>query len=230
MSSTSQRKKNRVYVVGGNNFLYQRMFNERKFIFSNYLNSADLVVFTGGEDVSPYLYKENMHRTTRSNPDRDEREKKIFEAALALELPMVGICRGGQFLNVMCGGSMYQDVDAHTTAHDMIIAGIGRVIRATSTHHQMMRPKENEAEVLAYALESTKRDNMLNGGGIARLIVNRPQQNNQYKDPEVVYYEKQKCLCFQPHPEFGGDDVKELRNYFFDLIEDIFEVSKDCYE
>ncbi len=69
--------------------------------------SIKLVCFTGGSDVSPELYG---HRNLESgcNKARDEKEVLIFEMAKKHGIPMTGICRGSQFLNVMCGGTMVQ--------------------------------------------------------------------------------------------------------------------------
>jgi len=76
-------------------------------------DSIGMVSFTGGEDVSPSMYGEPVGYRTGTNKYRDIFEKQIFEQALKHNIPMVGICRGSQFLNVMCGGRMIQDVTNH---------------------------------------------------------------------------------------------------------------------
>src|SRR5690554_3184603 len=78
---------------------------------------ADLVCFIGGEDVQPSLYGEHDHPSTHTNPARDEMEEKLFHYCLNEGIPMAGICRGAQFLNVMNGGKLYQDVDNHATGN-----------------------------------------------------------------------------------------------------------------
>ena len=71
----------------------------------------DALVFTGGADVDPARY-----RTPRSpacgNPDplRDEFEFRLLAAARARRLPIVGICRGCQLVNVGFGGTLWQDL------------------------------------------------------------------------------------------------------------------------
>ena len=73
----------------------------------------DIVQFTGGEDVSPYLYKAEPHTYTQFNPRRDAWEIEQFERAQQEGCVMAGICRGSQFLNVMCGGTLHQHINGH---------------------------------------------------------------------------------------------------------------------
>jgi gamma-glutamyl-gamma-aminobutyrate hydrolase PuuD len=55
---------------------------------------ADLVVFTGGEDVTPSFYGDKKHSYTGNSPERDEREAQLFNRCVERNIPMVGICRG----------------------------------------------------------------------------------------------------------------------------------------
>lgn len=69
----------------------------------------DGLVVAGGPDVSPALYGCAPHpRTTADAPERDGWESALIEAALAAELPLLGICRGMQLLNVVRGGTLVQ--------------------------------------------------------------------------------------------------------------------------
>jgi GMP synthase-like glutamine amidotransferase len=186
------------------------------------LDDADIVLFTGGEDVNPELYGEAPMAKTHYNRLRDDKEQAIYAAALERELPMVGICRGGQFLNVMNKGKMWQHVNNHCGNHIARIEvppfrdnGKRRTIEVTSTHHQMMIPAP-EGFVLATALEATEKDSP------AYAKVGKSQEE---LDTEVVWYEGTNCLCFQPHPEFGRapadcvDFFEEcLDNYIFPNI------------
>lgn len=68
-------------------------------------------LFTGGQDVEPALYGEK--RRPACGPacrDRDVLEKEIFACALKEDKPVFGICRGIQMINVLCGGTLYQDL------------------------------------------------------------------------------------------------------------------------
>lgn len=209
MSSNNKKKEKtkpkepelrpKVYIVGGGYeciaLMYRLGCNGAKSV-----DGADIVLFTGGEDVDPRLYKEVPLAKTHFNRARDDKELAIFDEALQKGIPMVGICRGGQFLNVASGGSMWQHVNGHTGTHIARVeippfrnGNKRRIISVTSTHHQMMRPSK-DATILCTAQECS--DKM------------SPAYNKIGKDPkdpdiEVVFYEDTGCLCFQPHPEFG---------------------------
>lgn len=71
----------------------------------------DGFLFTGGHDVSPTLYGEDaMSVCGECCPWRDTAERLLFQAAVARDKPILGICRGLQFINVMLGGTLYQDL------------------------------------------------------------------------------------------------------------------------
>ncbi len=134
----------RVFVVGGG-FDYIKMFKDAGFKGARSVDDADVICFTGGEDVDPSLYGEKCLAGTNYNVRRDEYDADIYGQAVALKKPMVGICRGGQFLNVMEGGKMWQDVNNHAgRIHDVVDIKSGKVVEGmTSTHHQQMIPAEN---------------------------------------------------------------------------------------
>lgn len=217
-------KQPKVLIVGYGNYDYIRLMHSLGFVGTRSLLEADLVVFTGGHDVSPELYGEPTIPGTSCSPQRDANETEIFDLCREFKVPMLGICRGAQFLTVMSGGSLWQDVDGHANGpHDMVVKATGDVIKVTSTHHQMMHPYNNEnelmGEVLAYAQLSTLRkcgewvdpDNPKQGMRIVR------DTGGGREDPEVVWYGQTDCLCFQPHPEFGNA-TPELRKYLFDCL------------
>ncbi len=69
-------------------------------------------LFTGGHDVSPDLYGEESAAGTISCQRRDRLEKLVLDYALERDKPVLGICRGIQFINAALGGSLYQDLPA----------------------------------------------------------------------------------------------------------------------
>ena len=75
------------------------------------VSECDGFLFTGGPDVDPIMY--DIRRQAifeKPNNMRDCFEKALFEAAIRTEKPILGICRGLQFINVMCGGTLYADI------------------------------------------------------------------------------------------------------------------------
>lgn len=200
----------KVLIVGGNDGQYARMFSKAGWGFAGSVLNADLVQFTGGEDVTPALYGEAKHQYTGNSFERDLYEAGYFAIAQRMNIPMAGICRGGQFLNVMSGGKMYQHVSAHATGRDHLLTDLetGRSIEVSSTHHQMMRIGA-DGVLLAEA----------NLGGFKEFVEDgQVQRAGVGVDTEVVYYASTKALCFQPHPEFFQPG-HECFEYYFELIE-----------
>lgn len=68
-------------------------------------------IFAGGQDVAPALYGEApLPECGETLPDRDKAEGMVLEIALHENKPILGICRGEQFINVYLGGTLYQDI------------------------------------------------------------------------------------------------------------------------
>jgi putative glutamine amidotransferase len=120
------------------------------------LASVDGVVFGGSaRDVHPALYREAPRATT--NPGdlhHDHHDAGLLRVALGQDMPLIGICRGHQLLNVVLGGSLHQDLEEdgvddaerHLETHDVLAAQgsfvrtvTGRRAPVASEHHQAIR-------------------------------------------------------------------------------------------
>ena len=77
-----------------------------------FLKKADGIIISGGEDVNPALYgKQNeLDRCGTINPHRDSLEQMMINYAVKNKVPLLGICRGHQILNVTEGGSLIIDI------------------------------------------------------------------------------------------------------------------------
>ncbi len=129
---------------------------------AGYLALLDGLVVTGGAfDVPPELYGEARRETCGpTKPERTAFEKDLLEAALAARLPVLGVCGGMQLLNVVRGGTLYQDLvaDAGLAGHEQpapkdapsheariapgtLLAGLvgPAPLPVNSTHHQAVR-------------------------------------------------------------------------------------------
>ncbi|MFD5465105.1 gamma-glutamyl-gamma-aminobutyrate hydrolase family protein [Kitasatospora sp. NPDC127059] len=83
------------------------------------LDALDGLVLAGGPDVDPARYAAAPHpRTGPPHHARDDWESRLLGAALARDLPLLGVCRGMQLLNVELGGTLLQHLpdDSHQTA------------------------------------------------------------------------------------------------------------------
>jgi putative glutamine amidotransferase len=75
------------------------------------LDTIDGLVMTGGEDIDPSYYGEEPDSKLETvNAERDKSDNYLLKAALDEDFPILAICRGVQFLNVVCGGTLYQDI------------------------------------------------------------------------------------------------------------------------
>ena len=74
------------------------------------VDEVDGLLLTGGGDVDPMLYHEAVDGSDEPNWPRDHVEMAQFQRARQRVLPILGICRGAQFLNVAMGGSLIQDL------------------------------------------------------------------------------------------------------------------------
>lgn len=123
-----------------------KMFEEDGWGIASDLDKADLLCLEGGADVTPALYKEeNTH--SGSHIRVDVQSLGLITAAEMLGIPIVGICRGSQILNVANGGKMIQHIEGHAgPAH--IVPYMGKHYRVTSGHHQESIPVVQEDWVL----------------------------------------------------------------------------------
>ncbi|MDO4500744.1 MAG: gamma-glutamyl-gamma-aminobutyrate hydrolase family protein [Erysipelotrichaceae bacterium] len=76
-----------------------------------FLANVDCIIMAGGEDVNPAMYGEEM--LAECEEPYDERDTSDFwyiKAAIEMDMPLLATCRGMQMLNVVCGGTLYQDL------------------------------------------------------------------------------------------------------------------------
>ena len=158
-------------------------------LFSEY----DLIVFPGGSDVSPKLYGEE-NRYSSINEHRDKAETEIFKNYFQKDTKFLGICRGHQFLNVMLGGKLVQDLQVdkhihHSDWHTIKEVNNGKVPsffngRVNSTHHQ----------------------------GI--IIPGTSQKVTSMHKGIIESTESEKIITIQWHPEyFSSSDIRAI-NFF----------------
>lgn len=179
------------------------------------IDKADILIFNGGTDVATSMYGERPVRQyiPEKPSERDMFEKLLFDKWHGKKF-LVGICRGSQFLNVMNGGTLWQDVTNHGHTHDMIVLDTGESLRATSTHHQMMRPNLKDGKLIAVAYEASMKH-----AQDGRYLVGRDTTLDE--DAEIVWYPKTHSLCIQGHPEYVPGSP--FATYCLDLINKCYE-------
>lgn len=79
-----------------------------------YIAKIDKLILAGGQDVSPQLYHESPHpKLLETNLQRDLFEEALIIEAMKQNKPIFAVCRGMQLLNVILGGSLYQDLSTY---------------------------------------------------------------------------------------------------------------------
>jgi|WetSurMetagenome_2_1015567.scaffolds.fasta_scaffold686430_1 gamma-glutamyl-gamma-aminobutyrate hydrolase PuuD len=177
----------------------------------NDIKKADLVVFPGGSDWSPSLYRELPHPRTSVSYRTDFRQFSVAKEAMRLGKKMAGHCRGAQLMCILNGDKLVQHVTGHFATHG-IITNKGDRLKVNSIHHQMMLPTKDYALLawsennLSSAYESTDRF-----GAIECLKVE--------KEPEAIWFRKIKGLAVQWHPEWMQVESEGYK-YYQELIKE----------
>jgi putative glutamine amidotransferase len=79
--------------------------------FDHYAAALDGLLLQGGNDVAPQSYGEKpLHPDWHGDPVRDRYETQLIQAFMQAGKPVFGVCRGLQLLNVMLGGTLWQDI------------------------------------------------------------------------------------------------------------------------
>lgn len=202
----------RFHVVGGDALIEQMMVQAGAYQSS--LRHSELVIFSGGNDISPLMYGEAGYHplTQRTDIERDRFERAAYIASLAKGKTIIGICRGAQLLNVLNGGRLWQNVDGHRNVPHFVTYTSEKNekfhIVVTSDHHQMMVPGKHSS-VWAVAGRSTIK---------STFEEDIPMPSNHTDDPEIVFYPATRSLCFQPHPEWG---IVACERLFYDCVKRI---------
>ncbi|MDR0697669.1 MAG: gamma-glutamyl-gamma-aminobutyrate hydrolase family protein [Tannerella sp.] len=160
-SSVPRSYVDAVLSVDGIPVIVPLMYEEDKIV--ELLKSLDGIIFTGGEDFAPSYYNETpIPHVNKINASRDMFDIKLLHLAVEHGIPVLGICRGLQLINIAYGGSLYQDLEiqypdksirhrqtlpkeepshAVIVEDDAVFAGIvgERVLMVNSSHHQAIK-------------------------------------------------------------------------------------------
>ena len=138
------------------------------------LSRLDGIIVTGGEDINPAMYGEENRYSGEPVPVRDASDSAYVRLAIEMDKPVLATCRGTQMVNVVCGGTLYQDLhkdiegNEHNSVADFrweeaqhtvdLVEGtplaelLGKTnIPVNSTHHQAIRKVGEGLKIMAVA-------------------------------------------------------------------------------
>lgn len=177
--------------------------SDQKIIYE-IINDIDGLVLSGGYDIGPKCYgQENSGKSTGISEITDECESELIRLAIEADIPILGICRGMQALNVFCGGSLIQDIPSE---HGFAVT------------HLLPKP-----EVAFHNIKIEKESPLSNAVGFGTHLINSYHHQavkNVAPDfsvtataedgiIEAIYHKNKKfVLGIQWHPERNQDKVE----------------------
>ena len=210
-------QKIKTYVVGPS-IGYSRFIENCELVSE--MSDAEVVLFTGGEDVNPEVYGCKTHRTTYFTRSRDHFEIEAFNKVAPNQLA-VGVCRGVQLFCAMYGGILVQNCSGHAGCGRHQITNGRETFTVTSIHHQMQYP---------FKLDKKDYEILYWSKGISHFYEgDKVNPDLMEVEPEVTVYHRPglpTCFGVQGHPEMMDKNdpfviminnkireyLKELRN------------------
>jgi len=224
---TSQQNKPNVILIGGDVY-YRRLLRDagKKAIAINaisdiakYADDCAAVMFTGGADVHPDLYGGTHLNISYVDEQRDRRDITVLDECRKYGIRATGICRGFQFLNVMCGGKMYQHIDKHAGCmHDVLYPATGEVSFVTSTHHQLVS-LPHDAIPIAWSYPNMSKTYI----GPYAIEVNGP-----HHEIESAIFPNKNVFGVQFHPELMREKSPG-RVYYVQILSDFMNLSMNKF-
>ncbi len=165
----------------------------------SFLEGIDGLLLTGGADIDPYFYGQQPHAGLgKVDSERDEFELALYKAAKARNLPVLGVCRGIQLINVAEGGTLHQHLPALTNTIQHVQENRGSAL----AHELRLEPQSK----LAKAVGSNKmRSNSFHHQAIdslgAKLRVSAKTSDGIIE--AVEGRSEQFVLAVQWHPEMS---------------------------
>ncbi|MCU4676128.1 gamma-glutamyl-gamma-aminobutyrate hydrolase family protein [Catenovulum sp. 2E275] len=157
------------------------------------LEQLDAIVISGGDDIHPELYGEEVDPDIYYDEARDQLESSAILYAFKHNLPMLGICRGYQLINVMAGGSLFSDIKSQR--------------KLTSNKNQLL-PKKQVQLTTASKLAQLFNTNQIKVNSLHHQAVNKIgegfNQTGQDLDgfTQAIEHQQKNIIGVQWHPEY----------------------------
>ncbi len=133
--------------------------------------TLDALIIGGGDDISPEYYDEDTDNSVKFDLKRDQLEIEWIRKALNRDIPLMGICRGAQLINVVLGGTLYQDIrplrrrtynrpgllptkQVRLSPDSQLARIVGKThLRVNSLHHQAIKTTGTDLQVVGSDLD-----------------------------------------------------------------------------
>ncbi|MBB2150676.1 gamma-glutamyl-gamma-aminobutyrate hydrolase family protein [Pedobacter gandavensis] len=192
------------------------------------IEKCDGFVLTGGIDVTPAIsggVEDYPYRPALFSPERDEFERKLYEFAKREKLPLLGICRGMQYINILEGGAVFDDIGEPENAvhkkgeldkvHELkvlegtLLAEIAGETQGmvNSAHHQAVNPDRLGENLMinAYAVS---------GSGMVEGLEYKDKENHGFMLAVQWHPERMKDKEIEPFSQKIKEQfIQEVRNH-----------------
>ena len=169
----SKSSENYVKWVEGENIIILDAYTIKN--TDSILKLANGIILTGGEDINPLEYNDtiNLKVCGEINYERDTLERKLFDFAFDNKIPLIGVCRGMQMMNVASGGTLFGDIPTEIGTkvihrnngevfHEIALCDTSTLIfpigidtiMVNSWHHQGLKIMPNHLRVIARSYDN----------------------------------------------------------------------------
>ena len=187
---------------GGAPVILPTIANEE--ILQRYIEQLDGLVLVGGDDIPPEAYGQQPHETVKVMPQqRYDFERQLISAWLSSGKPILGVCLGMQFTNVVSGGTLIQDIPSQVGTEvnhrrkyhhvriepDSLLAILldNKEAMVYSNHHQAVNKLGQNLKAIAYAddgvIEAAERIE----GGFGLLVQWHPESMEDTSHRNAIY-------------------------------------------
>ncbi len=172
-------------------------------IMQRYVRQLDGLILVGGNDIPPSAYNEQPHETVKVvTTQRFNFERKLISLWLSSGKPLLGVCLGMQFTNVVSGGSLIQDIPSqvgtevkHREYHQVKIdpaSSLAKILNATevpvySNHHQAVKDVGKNLKVIAHSADGVVEAMERIDGGFGLFIQWHPEQDKDTEHRNAIY-------------------------------------------
>ncbi|MFZ2190118.1 MAG: gamma-glutamyl-gamma-aminobutyrate hydrolase family protein [Candidatus Magasanikiibacteriota bacterium] len=203
---------------------FDNVFTHSQDAFAEGFANADAFILWGGTDIHPSFYKDQVSQYSGAPlipSDRDIWEWKAMQYCKANGIPIIGVCRGAQFLCAFAGGKLIQHCNNHDSGTHLVVDIDGETYPVTSSHHQMLDVQGTKHEMIAW---TPKPLSVFYYGEKSKspAHIEKGLSTGTFCEPEVVFFPEVKGLAIQGHPEWADKNSIFVKKSCEQVVEYLF--------